>query len=55
MGKLKTFINECKRVFKVTRKPTKQELSVMVKVTGAGILLVGFMGFIIYLVRQLIF
>jgi protein translocase SEC61 complex gamma subunit len=38
----------------VTRKPTKEELGLMIKVTGIGILLIGFIGFIIYLGRQII-
>jgi protein transport protein SEC61 subunit gamma and related proteins len=52
--RLKSFTLECKRVFKVTRKPTKQELGVMIKVTGLGILLIGLIGFLIYLGRQII-
>ena len=51
--KLKTFIIECKRVWQVTKKPSKQELKAIVKVTGIGILLIGFMGFIINMVWQL--
>ncbi len=37
------------RVLKLTRKPTREEFSVIAKVAGAGILLIGFIGFIIYL------
>ena len=37
------------RVLKLTRKPTKDEFAVIAKVAGAGILLVGFIGFVIYL------
>ena len=37
------------RVLKLTRKPSKEEFSVIAKVAGAGILLVGFIGFIIYI------
>ena len=37
------------RVLKLTRKPTRDEFAVIAKVAGAGILLIGFIGFIIYL------
>lgn len=43
--KLKEYI----RVLKLTRKPTREEFSVIAKVAGAGILIIGFIGFIIYL------
>ena len=52
--RLKSFATECRRVFRVTRKPTKQELGVMIKVTGLGILLIGLLGFIVYLTQQMI-
>ena len=42
-------LGEYIRVLKLTRKPSKEEFSVIAKVAGAGILLVGFIGFIIYL------
>jgi protein transport protein SEC61 subunit gamma-like protein len=37
------------RVFKLTRKPTREEFKTIAKVAGAGILLIGFIGFILYL------
>ncbi len=37
------------RVLKLTRKPTREEFTMIAKVAGAGILLVGLIGFIIYL------
>ena len=49
VSKLKSFIFKCKRVFKITKKPSKDEFKVIVKVSGIGILLIGFIGFIIYL------
>ena len=42
-------ISEYTRVRKLTRKPTREEFTVIAKVAGAGILLIGFIGFIIYL------
>ena len=52
--KLKTFYKECIRVFKITRKPKKEEFKAIVKVSGIGILVIGLVGFIIYLIWQMI-
>ncbi|HID26665.1 MAG TPA: protein translocase SEC61 complex subunit gamma [Methanosarcinales archaeon] len=41
-------LDEYTRVFKMTRKPSKDEFSATAKVAGAGILLIGLIGFIIY-------
>lgn len=43
----KEFLERCKRVWYVTRKPTAQEFLLVVKVSAAGILLLGFVGFLI--------
>jgi len=51
--KFKSFIFECVRVLKVTRKPDKEELKTIVKISGLGILLIGLMGFLIHLVKEL--
>lgn len=37
------------RVLKMARKPTKDEYSKTLQVTGAGIIIVGALGFLIYL------
>ena len=50
----KSFFTECRRVWQVTRKPTKDELKVTLKVTGIGILIIGFVGFLITLLWQLL-
>lgn len=42
-------LSEYTRVLKLTRKPSKEEYTIIAKVAGAGILLIGFIGFIIYL------
>jgi protein transport protein SEC61 subunit gamma and related proteins len=52
--RFKSFLTESRRVWQVTRKPNKKELSVIVKVTGIGILLIGLVGFIIHLLWQLL-
>ena len=53
--KLKSFAWECKRVLTVTKKPTKAELMIVVKVSGIGIALIGLIGFVLHIVNRLIF
>ncbi len=53
--KLAKFIAESKRVIKVTKKPTKKEYMTIVKVSAAGILIIGLIGFIIQTVYQVFF
>ena len=45
--KLKTFLIEAKRVYRITRKPNKQEFKTIVKITAIGIAVIGVIGFII--------
>ncbi len=52
---LKSFIIECARVLKVTKKPSKEEYKATVKVSGLGILAIGFIGFVIQLIARFIF
>lgn len=42
------------RVLKMARKPTDEEYSKTVKITGLGILAIGLLGFIIYMIRELV-
>ena len=41
------------RVLKMARKPTNEEYEKTSKITGAGILLVGAIGFVIYIIKEL--
>jgi len=43
-------LSEYVRILKLSRKPTRDEFMMIAKVAGAGILLIGFIGFLIYLV-----
>jgi len=52
--RFKSFLVECRRVWQVTKKPTKEELIIIVKVTGIGILVIGFIGFAINILWQLL-
>jgi protein transport protein SEC61 subunit gamma-like protein len=54
MQKLKSFYAQCKRVFKVTKKPSRQEFMAIVKISGLGMLLIGFIGFIVHVIEQLL-
>ena len=51
--RFKRFLIQCKRVFKVTRKPSKEEFLVISKVTGIGILIIGAIGFLINMLWQI--
>ena len=53
--KLKRFINESIRVLRVTRKPNKTEFQTIVKVSGLGMILIGLVGFVITMAKQLLF
>ena len=53
-SKLKSFLLQNKRVLKVTRKPNKEEYKITLKVAGLGTLLIGFVGFLIYLAGALL-
>ena len=47
--KLKGFIQECKRVLIVTKKPSKEEFKTIVKAAGIGMMIIGAIGFIIHM------
>ena len=53
--KLKAFAGECRRVLTVTKKPTRDELVTIVKVSGIGIGLIGLIGFVLQIFNKLIF
>ena len=42
-----SYIRECHRVLKVTKKPNSEEFKTIVKVSAAGMLLIGLIGFLI--------
>jgi len=51
IGRLKDFVKECTRVIKITKKPTGKEYKVVLLVSGAGILLIGAIGFFIHIIK----
>ena len=54
LTKLKSFIKESIRVFKITRKPTKAEFLIIVKVSSIGIGVIGLIGFLITIGKELL-
>lgn len=53
--RLKRFIKETLRVVRITKKPDKEEYKSLVKVTGIGAAVLGAIGFILFLLKQLFF
>ena len=53
--KFKSFVVECKRVFRVTKKPSNLEFKTIVKASGLGIIVIGLIGFMIHMIKQLFF
>ncbi|BDZ70707.1 protein translocase SEC61 complex subunit gamma [Methanobacterium petrolearium] len=51
---IESFIKQCQRVLKVSRKPDREEYINVAKVTAIGIILIGVIGFIISIIGQLI-
>ncbi|MBE0524211.1 MAG: protein translocase SEC61 complex subunit gamma [Methanosarcinales archaeon] len=43
-------LSEYVRIIKLTRKPTREEFTMIAKVSGAGLLLIGLIGFIIFFI-----
>lgn len=48
MVDIKGTLKEWNRVLKITRKPDREEFMMSAKVTGAGILIIGAIGFLVY-------
>jgi len=51
--KIINFLKNCWRVLKITRKPSKEEFLLAVKITGVGIVAIGLIGFSIFLVFKI--
>ena len=52
MGKTKEFVQECKRVFRITKKPSKEEYKNIALVSALGILLIGFIGALVHVLSN---
>jgi len=53
--KLKDFISQSSRVWQITRKPTGAEFKVVAQASALGLLLIGFVGFVVAAVFKLLF
>lgn len=53
--KLKKFVKECRRVIRVTKKPNKEEYKTIVKVSALGMAIIGSIGFVIAMIKQILF
>ncbi|MBW3019124.1 protein translocase SEC61 complex subunit gamma [Candidatus Woesearchaeota archaeon] len=53
--RIKRFFQECIRVLRVTKKPDKQEFLTIVKVSALGMAVIGVIGFLISLAKELMF
>ncbi len=53
--KLKSSLREYARVLRATKKPSKLEFKTIVKVSGLGMIIIGFIGFLIQMLKQLLF
>jgi len=54
ISKLKSFIIESRRVFRITKKPSMMEFKSIVKISSIGIAVIGIIGFLIHLLWSLI-
>ena len=52
--RLKNKISSYKRVVEVARKPSKEDFFSSLKITGTGIVLLGVIGFVIFLIYFLV-
>lgn len=53
--KLKNFYDQCIRVLKVTKKPNTQEFLTTAKISGLGLLVIGAMGFLLFVIKEALF
>ncbi len=53
-SKIKSKILEYRRVISVSRKPDREEFISSTKITGIGLMLIGFIGFIISMIYLLL-
>ena len=50
---LKSFVAKSKRVWLVLKKPTRKEYEMIAKVSAIGLVLLGFLGFILSLIMKI--
>jgi protein transport protein SEC61 subunit gamma and related proteins len=50
---LRMFIQQCRRVLMVATKPDKEEFKLSSKITGIGLVVIGIIGFVLFMIFQL--
>ncbi|MDD5111532.1 MAG: protein translocase SEC61 complex subunit gamma [Candidatus Altiarchaeota archaeon] len=53
IDKIKRMFSETRRILILTRRPKRSEYNETIKVTGAGILLMGALGFIVLFISRI--
>jgi len=51
---IKSFLRKCIRVWHVMKKPNKEELQMVIKASAIGILIIGFIGFVISIIMKMV-
>jgi len=54
VNKIKRMFSETRRILILTRRPKRSEYNETIKVTGAGILLMGIVGFLILFISRIV-
>ncbi len=50
---MQNFVFKCARVWKITRKPTKEEFKTIARASSLGLLFIGLIGFLIATIMNL--
>jgi len=53
-GRIKKAYSETRRILRLTRKPKRSEYEETARITGLGMIVVGLIGFIIFILSELI-
>ncbi|MBI5347196.1 MAG: protein translocase SEC61 complex subunit gamma [Candidatus Aenigmarchaeota archaeon] len=51
---IKKFVSQCRRVLHVASKPDKEEFEQSSKITGIGMIIIGAIGFVIFMLFHLL-
>lgn len=52
--RLRMFAQQCKRVLMVASKPDMEEFKLSSKITGIGLIVIGIIGFVLFMIFQVI-
>jgi protein transport protein SEC61 subunit gamma-like protein len=54
IGRIKSFWLQAKRVMLVSTKPDPDEFKISLKITGLGMIIIGMIGFVVFMIFALI-